>query len=82
MKCEYCGAEDHLITACGKRSNERTFEAGGGCLIAIVLVPFYIVGWVVGLISSAFIAGFRFSSGAWPEAWKKVRGNKDAESSV
>jgi hypothetical protein len=78
MKCDYCGAEDHLITACGKKSYERVFEKGGGCILLLLLSPFYILGFLSGAVGSAFSDGWRLCHGLWSTALSKVRGNDES----
>ena len=82
VKCDYCHAEDHLITACTKKSADRSLEAMGGFLIALILIPFYCVGVIFGAVSSAFLAGFRLVEAAWPYAISKIRSKKVDEHEV
>lgn len=79
MKCDYCNAEDHLITACGARKGYQTLEGGGGCLVAAVLAPFWIAGAIVGAIGGAFTAGFHMFRGSWAYGLGKISSKKADE---
>lgn len=79
MKCDYCAGEDHLLSACNVKARERNVDLGMGCLFAALMIPFYAIGWLVGIFSSGFLAGFRESKDLWLGTWKLIRGKKDKE---
>lgn len=76
MKCEYCDAIDHLESACPVKAADRRGEVLLGVVVAIVMTPFYAVGFVAGLAWSAIQAGFDFTADFWPQSWKTIRNRK------
>lgn len=79
MKCDYCDGEDHLITACSVKTRERNVSLGIGFLFAALMIPFWCVGWLSGIFSSGFLAGFRESKDLWRGTFKMIHGKKDTE---
>lgn len=82
MKCDYCGEEDHLVTACGPKTVHRNLELGGGCFVLILLALPYVLGFAAGGLASAFMSGFKLSSNIWDMARGKLRGKKDESTEV
>lgn len=82
MKCDYCGEEDHLISACRQKSGDRGVELGGGCFLLALLSPFALVGILIGAISGAFMSGFRYTWDLWDTARMKLRGKRDEPPTV
>lgn len=76
MKCDYCDKDDHLESACPMKAADRRGEVVIGVIVAIVMIPFYAVGFVMGLAWSAAQAGFNFTSDFWPQCWKTIRNKK------
>jgi hypothetical protein len=82
MKCDYCGAEDHLISACRAKSGDRSAEVGSGVLAVILLGLFWILGALAGSIAGAFVRGYKKSNGIWDDAVRRVKGRGDETSTV
>lgn len=82
MKCEYCDAEDHLITACPTKKGQRAFDLVLGCLLILILGPFFLLGGVIGLGAGAMIQGYRISFGAWRMMLHRIKGPSDEPTEI
>jgi hypothetical protein len=80
MKCDYCGDEDHLVSACRAKMGDRGKEIASGCILIFFLGLAFIVGCIMGAISGAFMHGYRHSVDLWAVGMKRLRGKKDEPS--
>lgn len=82
MKCEYCGREDHLITACSRKTGCRRFEVILAVVIIITLIPFCIIGILFGVVMSALVAGYKMTNTVWNETIEKLHGKNDEPTAI
>lgn len=76
MKCDYCGNEDHLETACIRKSGARGRDLLFGLFFVAVLVPFLAAGCVIGALWGAFIHGWKIAEPLWGKARRALLGWK------
>ena len=82
MKCDYCGGEDHLMSACREKSGDRSVEVGSGVVAILLLGLFWLLGCIAGSIAGAFRRGYKKSYGIWDAAVGRVRGKVDEAPTV
>jgi len=77
--CGYCNKVGHQSDQCRERVSDRKIEIVIGVVAGLFLVPFAIIGYILGAAASAIWAGVSVSWGYWPRwaAYMKSLFRKD-----
>lgn len=77
--CAYCNKVGHQADQCRERSGDRRIEILIGVVAGLFLVPFVIIGYILGAIASAIWGGASASWQYWPKwsAYMKSLFRKD-----
>jgi hypothetical protein len=65
--CGYCSKAGHRTEQCREKTADRRFEMAIGCGIGLLLVPFALIGLILGIIGSSVWGGVRYGLKLWPE---------------
>ena len=65
--CSYCNRPGHQADQCRERTSDRRFETAFGCGVGILLIPFALIGLILGIAGSAAWGGIRYGFKCWPE---------------
>lgn len=63
--CAYCNKAGHQSDQCRDQVTDRRVEIGIGCLVGGLLLPFAIIGFVLGFAGSAAWGGIRYGFESW-----------------
>lgn len=65
--CGYCNKPGHQSDQCRERTSDRRLEIALGFSIGLILVPFAIIGYILGVIAGSVWGGMSYSFKHWSE---------------